>query len=294
MGYYLEDHPNTTTAQYGWPRKRVSGVIGVHTAENNTDLEGADPGAEDVAGFISRRTDYGSYHVIADADSIVRLVRPGFAAWADMTNNAHALSVSGAMQAARWADLTPERAEAITRNMARAAAQLVLQAVADGLLASPTPAVRISAQEAIAGSRAGFYGHGETNPGRRYDPGQNFNWTLFLAAYAGAIGGSITTQSTTTTEEDELSKEAEDDIKRIRQVVEAFESDRIRERVVALDDRTATLVQDIRYVKGTDSPDLLERMENGTYRVITMAEWETTGKPYAVYPQAQIDALPKA
>lgn len=189
MSYYLEDHPNPVP-QYGWPRTKVSGVIGVHTAENPTDYEGTDPGAEDVAGFISRRTDYGSYHSLADADSIVQLTPVRFAAWADTTNNAHAMSVSGAMQAARWRDLTPDRAARITKNMAYAAAQLVREALAQGLLATATPARRITPQEAISGSRAGFYGHGETNPGRRYDPGQNFDWALFLSTYAAAVGGT--------------------------------------------------------------------------------------------------------
>lgn len=207
MGYYLQDNPNPNTGQFGWPRTKVSGVVGVHTAENNTDFDGSDPGAEDVARFIGRRTDYGSYHALADADSRIKLVHPSYAAWADTENNAHAMSVSGAMQAARWRELTPERAAAITRNMAYAAAELVQDAVAAGLLATPTPARRITPAEAIAGSKAGFYGHGETNPGRRYDPGQNFDWNLFLTTYANAIGGGIATQGTTTTpaaEEDDM------------------------------------------------------------------------------------------
>jgi len=217
MGYYLQDYPNPNTGQFGWPRKKVSGVIGVHTAENQTDFEGSDPGAEDVARFIGRRTDYGSYHAIADADSRIKLVHPSYAAWADTENNAHAMSVSGAMQAARWRELTPERAAAITRNMAYAAVDLVRDAVAAGLLKEPTPARRITPAEAISGSRAGFYGHGETNPGRRYDPGQNFDWALFLATYASAIGGGINYQSSTTPEEDELTPDQMHEIKRFIQ-----------------------------------------------------------------------------
>lgn len=199
MGYYLQDNPNPNTPQFGWPRKKVSGVIGVHTAENNTDFAGADSGAEDVARFIGRRADYGSYHALADADSRIKLVHPSYSAWADTTNNAHGMSVSGAMQAARWRELTPERAAALTRNMAYAAAELVRDAIAAGLMTSPTPARRITPAEAIAGSKAGFYGHGETNPGRRYDPGQNFDWILFLQTYAAAVGGSaaIAPQGTT-------------------------------------------------------------------------------------------------
>lgn len=201
MNYYLEDHPNAAVPQYGWPRTRVSGVVGVHTTESGVVFEGADPGAENTAGYLSRRTNHGSYHIMADWDTIIPLVRPTFAAWADTTNNPHALSVSGAMNAARWRDLTPERAAGIVRNMGIAAAMLVRDAIAHGVLDEIVPARRITAQQAIDGSAKGFYGHGETNPGTRYDPGQNFDWDLFLASYAAAVGGNITYQSATTTDE---------------------------------------------------------------------------------------------
>lgn len=191
MSYYLEDHPNHTLAQYGWPRTRVSGVIGVHTTESGVFPAGSDPGAENTASYISVRNTHGSYHALADWDTRIKLVRPRYAAWADVTNNAHALSVSGAMNAARWRDLTPERAAGIVRNMGLAAAELVKDAIADGLLDSAPPARRITAQQAIDGTAAGFYGHGETNPGTRYDPGQNFDWNLFLATYAAAINGVL-------------------------------------------------------------------------------------------------------
>lgn len=186
-GYLLQDYPNPNFGQFGWPRKKVSGVIGVHTTESGVDFDGPDGGAENTAAFIRRRTDPGGYHSLADADSRIKLVHPRYAAWADTTNNAHAMSVSAAMNAARWRDLAPARAAAIVRNLAVAAAELVRDAIAAGLLDAPVPARRITAAEAIAGSRAGFYGHGETNPGRRYDPGTNFDWPLFLQTYENTI-----------------------------------------------------------------------------------------------------------
>lgn len=195
MSYYLEDHPNPNTPQFGWERAKLgqpgvhlSGVIGVHTSEAITDFEGVDNNAENNAAFIGRRTDYGSYHTTGDADSILPLVHPRYAAWADTTNNPHAMSVSGCLQAARWLEMTPERRRAVVVNMGVAAARMVLTAVADGYLAEVVPARRITAAEAISGSRPGFYGHGETNPGTRYDPGAHFDWNLFLAAYAEAVG----------------------------------------------------------------------------------------------------------
>lgn len=190
MAYYLVERPNNITPQFGWQRTRVSGVIGVHTAENNTCFNGPDGGAEQVAAFIGGRSDYGSYHVLADADSIIDLVHPSWAAWADTTNNAHAMSVSGAVAANDWRSMSEANRVAVTVNMAVGAARMVQEAVAYGLLATPTPARRISAAEAISGSRAGFYGHGETNPGTRYDPGAGFDWDLFLSSYQQAINGS--------------------------------------------------------------------------------------------------------
>lgn len=191
-GYALQDIPNTRQPQFGWPRNRVSGVIGVHTTENITDLDGPDQNAENCLQFLRTRGDHGSYHALADYDSIIPLIHPGWSAWADTTNNAHAMSVSGALQAARWRELTQGRADQIVTNMAVAAANLSLTAFREGYMAQPTPARRISASEAISGSRAGFYGHGETNPGTRYDPGAHFNWDLFLAQYSAAVaGGSL-------------------------------------------------------------------------------------------------------
>lgn len=188
-GYYLHDNPNPNAGQFGWQRTRVSGVIGVHTAENNTCFNGPDPGDTDVAAFISRRSDFGSYHTLVDADSINKLIHPRWAAWADTTNNAHAMSVSAAVRANDWLKLEANRRRQVHINLGTAAALLVLDALEAGLLSVAPPARRISAAEAISGSRMGFYGHGETNPGTRYDPGKDFDWGLFLSSYETAVGG---------------------------------------------------------------------------------------------------------
>ncbi len=289
MTYYLQDHPNPNTPQYGWERAKLeqpgvhlSGVIGVHTSEAPTDFEGPDFNAENNAAFIGRRTDYGSYHTTGDADSILPLVHPRYAAWADTTNNAHAMSVSGCLQAARWLEMTPERRRAVVVNMAVAAARMVRTAVADGYLAAPTPARRITAAEAISGSRPGFYGHGETNPGTRYDPGQHFDWDLFLDTYANAIGGGITTQGTATPlEEDDMYSETDRERdNRQTQILEAMEADNLRAVT--------------KYVKGDAEDTLYEIIqETGALRGITLAEWQASGRGYRTVPQSVINALPR-
>lgn len=190
-GYYLQDNPNPNAAQYGWPRQRVSGAIGIHTAENNTCFNGPDPGDADVARFISKRTDFGSYHTLVDADSINPLIHPYWSAWADTTNNVHAMSVSAAVAANDWLKMAADRSRQVVINMAQAAANLSRTAVEYGLMDQMTPARKITPAEAIAGTKAGFYGHGETNPSTRYDPGKDFDWDLFLSTYASMIGGSF-------------------------------------------------------------------------------------------------------
>lgn len=290
--FYLENYPNMKVPQFGWPRNRVSGVIGVHTTESGVVPTGADPGAENTAGYLTRRDNHGSYHALADWDTRIKLVRPRYAAWADVTNNRHAMSVSGAMNAARWRDLTPERAAGIVRNMAIAAAELVWDAIADGLLDSPPPARRITAQQAIDGTAAGFYGHGETNPGTRYDPGQNFDWNLFLATYAAAIGGTISPQgNTNTSEEDDMFSPrnneqlaaAHDDANRVRAILTNIE-----------EPLHAKLLRVNRWVKGDKSATVYE-IDGGKLRAISALEWKMLGRPApAVFPQTDIDTMPKA
>lgn len=115
--------------------------------------------------------------------------------------------------------------------------------------------------------------------------------TLFTGIQAQ---GAITPQTTTTqntTEEDELSKAAEEDIVRIRQILEAVETDRIRERIIALDDRTA--IQNSKYLKGADEATLYE-LADGKLRGISLDEWQASGLGYRTLPQDIINALPRA
>lgn len=112
----------------------------------------------------------------------------------------------------------------------------------------------------------------------RIDPAQLFTSSL---AFAG---------TTTPIEEDELSAAAEAQIARIHQILEAQETDRIRERVIAIDDRTA--VASSKYLKG-DQEATLYAFEDGKLRGINLTEWQATGLGYRTLPQAIIDALPR-
>lgn len=185
-GYLLLDRPQARK-QYGIPRRgntRPSGTMVVHTAENAPDLDGPDSGAENVAAWLLRRTDAGSYHSLVDSDSIVLLAPTHAETWHETSTNRWAVGISAAVRAAGWADIPTERRHAIVRNLALAAAQHAR--VLRDQYGVTVPAVRITRAQALA-RVPGFIGHGEIDTGRRSDPGASFDWTLFLSAYAEAM-----------------------------------------------------------------------------------------------------------
>lgn len=123
---------------------------------------------------------------------------------------------------------------------------------------------------------APYYGRVDPNP--YFTSGTTYN----LAS--GQLGS-------TTPPEDELSKAAEEDIARIREILEAGEAENTRARITSIDQRTALLVSEIAYVKSEDEPTLYERLEGNKLRPIGLTEWQATGKPYVTYPQAKFDEI---
>lgn len=164
-----------------------SGVVVVHTAESYPDEVGPDDGAENVARFIRDRTTYGSYHDLADSDSIVLLVPYWMQAYGDGTgSNPHAYHVSAATQAHRWPTLPREWTEATVRNMARAAARYARWIKREHGV--EIPARRITREESDR-RVPGFLSHAERDPARRSDPGAGFPWDLFLETYENEMEG---------------------------------------------------------------------------------------------------------
>ena len=188
MAAYLDDHPNRALSQQRPRRDRVSGVIVVHTAESALDALGEDSGAEGVARFISTRSSYGSYHVLADSDSVVQVARFEMTTYGDGTgSNDHAIHVSFACRAADWPHMSDARREAFLRNGARAAADVGRWLKSKHGIT--VPARRISRAESDR-RVPGFISHGERDPGRRSDPGADFPWRQFLNHYAAEMGGN--------------------------------------------------------------------------------------------------------
>lgn len=79
MGYYLLDNPPASRQFYPSRQSGLSGGVIIHTTEGAGGLDSA----EKTAGFISRRQDPGSYHVIVDseADAAVHLMPDDYVAF---------------------------------------------------------------------------------------------------------------------------------------------------------------------------------------------------------------------
>lgn len=174
---YLDDN-KPARSQFSARRRKPTGLIVVHSAENLPDVKPPDTGAENVARQIQRRSDPGSYHWLCDYDSRINLVRMEMAAFGDGTGSNHfAIHVSGAFQAHQWPSLPAEWREGCLRQMAAACRESMLWLKSEHGI--DVPVKRITRAESEAGM-AGFISHGERDPGRRSDPGPNFDWPTLL------------------------------------------------------------------------------------------------------------------
>ena len=169
MGYYLFDNP--PRRRQGRPRRAYngrtgpSGVVVVHTAEGVMDTVGMDTGAENVAGFISRRGDAGSYHELVDSDSHVSLLPDDWEAFhvAADGHNRHAWGISAACRTVDW-DPAHWWTERTIRRMGERIAAFWQRLGLDPLVCARW----ISRDEALAGT-PGLVCHGTLQPADRSD-----------------------------------------------------------------------------------------------------------------------------
>ena len=185
---WLDDHPPARSQFRRLRRSHPSGVVVVHTAENTPDFVAFDGGAEAVANFIRTRSDPGSYHDLSDSDSTINLVAYDCEAFHDGTgSNPHSYGVSMATRADVWPFAPREWREATTRNAARASARYARWLKKN--FGIDIPARRISRHDSEQ-RKPGFLAHAQRDPERRTDPGEGFQWDLFLDTYAQEMGWS--------------------------------------------------------------------------------------------------------
>lgn len=172
-GFTLLDEPQTCgVAQYRRPRRQaVSGCVDVHTAESVRDDVGPDTGAENVTGFILRRCDHGSYHVLVDRDSVVHLAPDDAETWHVAAtaangygNNSHAWGISAACSATDWDPNDPWTIETIDRMGAEIAAFWIRNGF-EGLARNP----RWISKEEADRQQPGLILHGTHQPWDRSD-----------------------------------------------------------------------------------------------------------------------------
>ena len=185
-GVYLDDNtPRQRQFRERRGSKPMQAVVVVHTAENNPDLHGVDNGAENVADFIRTRTSYGSYHVVGDRDTIIRLQTNNLTVYHDTSSNNWSTSLSGAMQGVNWSSLTGTLREQWIESFVT---MMVIQGQDLQRRGVGLPAARLlSRSQAHATGASGFIGHGHMDPSRRSDPGRDFPWTEILKRYAEAV-----------------------------------------------------------------------------------------------------------
>ena len=106
--YYLLDHPPASQQFYPPPRANgLTGGVVLHTTESPKQRIGADNGAINIAGFISRRSDPGSYHCIVDSGSTVLLVPDNYTAF-HVAANGYNSRTWGISFACRSTELAPD------------------------------------------------------------------------------------------------------------------------------------------------------------------------------------------
>lgn len=212
-GFVLLDN-RTREVQCRHPRRaRLSGMVGVHTAEGVMDSVGIDTGAENVASFIVGRADYGSYHEIVDSDSFVRMAPDDYETWhigADM-HNWHSWGISAACRTVDW---NPDSAWT-KATIATMGERICAFWMRNGFDVEALAGRWLTRDEALR-HLPGLIEHGVAQPGDRSDAWatrpdratlRQMLTDAILAAYRRITGTTPTPPPTTTPEDDDMARE---------------------------------------------------------------------------------------
>ena len=141
-----------------------------------------------MANFIRTRDTPGSYHELVDSDTIIDMIRWTCEAFHDGTGtNPHSMGLSFACRTVDWKAMSSARRDAFIEHGAQAAARYAdWVKVKYGIV---IPATRLTREEST-NRKPGFVSHGQRDPGRRTDPGDDFPWSDFLARYSRLVNGT--------------------------------------------------------------------------------------------------------
>jgi hypothetical protein len=158
MSFYLLDHPPTSRQFYPSRSNAPTFAVGVHTSEGPTG-----PGsARNLASFIARRSDPGSYACIVDSDETIFMVPADYTTFSVAASGYNSRTWHVCL-AGRSADLSPD--DANTQAMiARAGAAIRDFWNSQGIALSNAEWI---GTEAL--SRPGLFCHGDVQPWDRSD-----------------------------------------------------------------------------------------------------------------------------
>lgn len=163
--YFLFRNPPAVSQGRSPRRARASGVIVVHTDEAPQQPGGA----LGTASFISRRRDYGCYHVIVDSTTAVRMLPPldweTWGAASPSDTNTHAIHVAFRGQASRWGQ-NPAYDEAAIQMAGREIAHIMTMLHGKDAYKF----VRWITRQDCINRVPGLVEHGTIQPGDRSDP----------------------------------------------------------------------------------------------------------------------------
>ena len=158
MGYYLLDHPPASPQFYPSRSNAPTFAVGVHTSEGPTG-----PGsARNLAAFIARRPDPGSYACIVDADETVLMVPAEYTTFSVAASGYNSRTWHVCL-AGQSAELSPD--DPNTQAMiARAGAAIRDLWTSQGIALSAAQWIGTDAL-----SRPGLFCHGDVQPWDRSD-----------------------------------------------------------------------------------------------------------------------------
>ena len=158
MGYYLLDNPPASPQFYTSRNSTPTWAIGVHTSEGSTG-----PGsARNLAAFIARRSDPGSYACIVDSEETVVLVPPSFTTFSVAASGYNSRTWHICL-AGRSAELSPD--DANTQAMIARAGEAIRALWA--FLNIPLSNAQWIGTDAL--NRPGLFCHGDVQPWDRSD-----------------------------------------------------------------------------------------------------------------------------